>query len=256
MPPAPGNIPRRFEIADNLSHFPDMCGRFTLTADLNEIAERFSTPPPPPDWASCAPRYNIAPTQSVIVVGNDGKRYMKQMRWGLIPSWAKDESIGNRMINARAETLAEKPAFRAALKKRRCLIPADGFYEWQKLGRVKQPVRIVLKSKQPFGFAGLWEQWISRAGERILSCTIVTTAANELLKPVHDRMPVILTREAETVWLDPSVQGPENLLPLLKQYPADEMEFYPVSREVNSPAVDKPGIIKPIDSSSDAGATR
>jgi putative SOS response-associated peptidase YedK len=162
-----------------------MCGRYTLTADLKKVADRFGAPPLP-DWVSSTPhpvdsayshpldppdlkaipghlrstlgpRYNIAPIQSVIVVGDDGKRYLKPMRWGLIPSWAKDPRIGNQMINARAETLAEKPAFRSALKKRRCIIPADGFYEWQKLGKIKQPVRIVLKTREPFGFAGLWE---------------------------------------------------------------------------------------------------
>jgi putative SOS response-associated peptidase YedK len=150
------------------------------------------------------------------------------------------------MINARAETLAEKPAFRAALKKRRCIIPADGFYEWQKLGKVKQPVRIVLKSREPFGFAGLWEHWKSPEGEEVLSCTIVTTEANVLLKAVHERMPVILTRDAEVAWLDPKTQEPEKLLPLLRQYPPDEMEFYTVSRDVNSPAVDKASNIEPI----------
>ena len=224
-----------------------MCGRYTLATDLKKVADRFGAPMPLDEWATCAPpRYNIAPTQAVIVVGDDGKRYMKQMLWGLIPSWAKDPGIGNRMINARVETLAEKPAFRAALKKRRCIIPADGFYEWQKLGTVKQPVRIVLKSREPFGFAGLWEPWTSSEGEEVLSCTIVTTEANELLKSVHERMPVILTRAAEAAWLDPKAQEPEKLLPLLRQYPPDEMEFYPVSREVNSPAVDRPSNIVPI----------
>ena len=158
-------------------------------------ADRFGAPVPPAS-ATYHARFNIAPTQAVILVGDDGKRYMKEMLWGLIPSWAKDPGIGNRMINARVETLAEKPAFRAALKKRRCIIPADGFYEWQKLGKVKQPVRIVLKSREPFGFAGLWEHWMSPEGEEILSCTIVTTEANELLNAVHERMPVILTRDA------------------------------------------------------------
>lgn len=221
-----------------------MCGRFTLGTDLKIIAERFATPAL--TLEAPKPRYNIAPTQLVIVVGDDGERYMKQMRWGLIPSWAKDPSIGNRMINARAETLAEKPAFRNALKNRRCVIPADGFYEWQKLGKVKQPMRIVLKSGQLFGFAGLWERWQSPEGEEVLSCTIITTAANELLKAVHDRMPVILTRDAEATWLNPNTQETEKLLPLLKQFPPDEMEFYPVSREVNSPQIDKRSNIEPI----------
>jgi putative SOS response-associated peptidase YedK len=220
-----------------------MCGRFTLTKNLKELAERFSASVSS-ESTPTAPRYNIAPTQNVIVVSDDGQRHLQQMRWGLIPSWAKDPAIGNRMINARAETLSEKPSFRAALKKRRCIIPADGFYEWQKLGKVKQPVHIVLKSREPFGFAGLWEHWKSPEGEEILTCTIITTEANELLKTVHDRMPVILTREAEGMWLDPKIQEPEQLLPLLKQYPPEAMEHYPVSRQVNSPAVDEPGNIE------------
>jgi len=249
-----------------------MCGRYTLTADLKKVADRFGAPMPTEDWATCLPpKYNIAPTQAVIVVGDDGKRYLKPMQWGLIPSWAKDASIGNRMINARVETLAEKPAFRAALKKRRCIIPADGFYEWPTIaklrqhprpsglltmafpmtadkiaGKMKQPVRIVLKSREPFGFAGLWEHWKSPDGEEILSCTIITTEANELLKALHERMPVILTRDDEAAWLDPKTQDPEKLLPLLKQYPAEELEFYPVSRDVNSPVVDKASNIEAI----------
>jgi putative SOS response-associated peptidase YedK len=222
-----------------------MCGRFTLTADLEEIAQRFSVSPPPN--ANYNPRYNIAPTQNVIVVSNTGQRQLTQMRWGLIPSWAKDPSIGNRMINARSESLAEKPSFRTALKKRRCVIPADGFYEWQKLGKVKQPVRIVLKSREPFGFAGLWERWTSPEGHELLTCTIITTAANELLQKVHDRMPVILSREHEEQWLDPGIDDPKKLSGLLVSYPSALMEFYVVSREVNSPSVDKPSNIEPIE---------
>jgi putative SOS response-associated peptidase YedK len=221
-----------------------MCGRYTLTTDLKQVAKRFDAAAD--EIPAVSPRYNIAPTQNVIVVSDDGKRTIKQMRWGLIPSWAKDPAIGNRMINARSETLAEKPAFRAALKKRRCIIPADGFYEWQKLGKMKQPMRIVLKSGQPFGFAGLWERWQSPEGEEVLSCTIITTAANELLKAVHDRMPVILTRDAEAAWLNPNIQETEKLLALLKQFPSDELEFYPVSREVNSPQIDERRNIEPI----------
>ena len=222
-----------------------MCGRFTLSTDIKAIAERFGAPAPD-GIASAAPRYNIAPTQDVIVVSGEGRRQIRQMRWGLIPSWAKNPAIGSQMINARAESVAEKPSFRDALKKRRCLIPADGLYEWQKLGKVKQPVHIVLKSREPFGFAGLWEHWTSPEGEEILTCTIITTEANDLLKAVHDRMPVILTRDAEAAWLDPQIHEAEKLLPLLKQYPADEMEYCAVSRQVNSPAVDEPNNIKPI----------
>jgi putative SOS response-associated peptidase YedK len=150
------------------------------------------------------------------------------------------------MINARVETLAQKPAFRAALKKRRCLIPADGFYEWQKQGKLKQPVRIVLKSREPFAFAGLWEHWTSPDDEEVLSCTIITTAANELLKEVHERMPVILSRDDEALWLAPKTDDPGKLLPLLKEYPSELMEYYPVDRIVNSPANDTPECIIPI----------
>lgn len=222
-----------------------MCGRYTLTKELRELAKRFEAEMAAGFEKTLAPRYNIAPTQSVIVVNDTWQREIVSMRWGLIPSWAKDESIGNRMINARAETIAEKPAFRVAFHKRRCIIPADGFYEWKKTGSVKQPVRIVLKDREPFGFAGLWEEWLSPDGEGILSCTIITTEANELLKDVHDRMPVILPREKEGVWLNPDTPLPE-LSSLLKPYPSDEMEFYPVSQTVNSPANDSPDCIVPI----------
>ena len=219
-----------------------MCGRFTLTTNLGAIAKRFGVSRFLEEVGH-APRYNVAPTQTVIVVSDDGTRHLAQMRCGLIPSWAKDPAIGNRMINARAETVATKPAFRAALRKRRCLIPADGFYEWQPVGRRKQPVYIALKTRAPFGFAGLWESWVSPEGEESQSCTIITTEANELLKPIHDRMPVILTREAEAVWLDPTIHEPARLLPLLTPYPTHEMEAYPVSRLINSPRHDTPDCI-------------
>ncbi|MGH7369454.1 MAG: SOS response-associated peptidase, partial [Candidatus Methylomirabilaceae bacterium] len=192
------------------------------------------------------PRYNIAPTQTVIVVNDDGTRHLMQMQWGLIPSWAKDPTIGTRMINARGETVATKPAFRAALRRRRCLIPADGFYEWQPVGRRKQPVYITLKTREPFSFAGLWEIWTSREGKELKTCTIITTEANELLKPIHDRMPVILTKEAESVWLGPTIQDPAILLPLLTPYPAQEMEVHPVSTRVNNPTHDSPECIQPL----------
>lgn len=220
-----------------------MCGRFTLTTNLGAIAKRFGVSR---FLEEVGPRYNIAPTQTVIVVNDDGSRHLTQMQWGLIPSWAKDPAIGNRMINARAETVATKPAFRVALRKRRSIIPADGFYEWQPVGRRKQPVYITLKSREPFSFAGLWETWSSPEGQEIKSCTIITTEANELLKPIHDRMPVILTREAEAVWLDPTIQDPERLLSLLKPYPAEEMEVYPVNLRVNDPGNDDPECIEPL----------
>lgn len=220
-----------------------MCGRFTLTTNLGANAARFGVAR---FLEEVGPRYNIAPTQTVIVVSDDGTRHLTQMQWGLIPSWAKDPTIGNRMINARAETVATKPAFRVALRKRRCLIPADGFYEWQQAGRRKQPVYITFKTREPFSFAGLWDTWTAPDGEAIRTCTIITTEANELLKPIHDRMPVILTREAESVWLDPTLQDPAKLLPLLKSYPAQEMEAYAVSLRVNSPSHDTPECLLPL----------
>ncbi len=220
-----------------------MCGRFTLTTNLGAIAKRFGISR---FLEEVGPRYNVAPTQSVIVVNDDGTRHLAEMRWGLIPSWAKEAAIGNRMINARAETVATKPAFRMALRKRRCLVVADGFYEWQLLGRRKQPVYIALKSREPFGFAGLWETWTAPDGDEIKTCTMITTEANELLKPIHDRMPVILMREAEGVWLDPTIQDPAVLLPLLTPYPAEEIEWYPVSTRVNNPDYDFLGCIVPL----------
>ena len=220
-----------------------MCGRFTLTTNLGAIAQRFGVAR---FLEEVGPRYNITPTQTVIVVNDDGTRHLRQMRWGLIPSWAKDPAIGNRMINARAETVATKPAFRVALRKRRCLIPADGFFEWTPAGRRKQPVYIALKNREPFGFAGLWEAWTSPEGQEITSCTIITTEANELLTPIHDRMPVILNHDAEAVWLDPTIQDSARLLPLLRPYPSEEMEIYQVSTRVNNPDRDGPQCIKPL----------
>jgi len=220
-----------------------MCGRFTLTTNLGAIAQRFGMAR---FLEEIGPRYNIAPTQTVIVVNDDGTRHLTQMRWGFIPSWAKDPAIGNRMINARAETVATRPAFRVALRKRRCLIPADGFYEWQPAGRRKQPVYITLKSREPFSFAGLSETWTSPEGEEVRSCTIITCEANDLMKPIHDRMPVILSKEAESVWLDPTIQDPALLLPLLVPYPAEEMEVYPVSTWVNNPEHDGAECLLPL----------
>ncbi len=222
-----------------------MCGRFTLTTEAKELAKRFGVEISASFYKNIAPRYNIAPTQPVVVLADDGERRVKQMRWGLIPSWAKDPSIGNRMINARAETLTVKPAFRVAIRKRRCIIPADGFYEWQQQGKLKQPVRIVLKCGEPFGFAGLWEHWQPPEGNEILSCTIITTEANELLKAVHHRMPVVLPRDKESLWLDPDVEL-ARVLELLRPYPSEQMEYYRVARAVNSPANDNAGCIAPI----------
>ena len=170
------------------------------------------------------------------------------MRWGLIPSWAKDPSIGNRMINARAETVAEKPAFRSAVRRRRCLVLADGFYEWRRVagGRTKRPMRIVLKTGEPFAFAGLWETWRDPAGGRIQSCAIVTTKANDLLKPIHDRMPVILPREVEPLWLDASVDEPDLLAYMFRPYDSNGMDAYEVSTLVNSAGNNVPDVMAPV----------
>jgi putative SOS response-associated peptidase YedK len=221
-----------------------MCGRFTLALDRAGLQQAFPQFEMPKE---VAPRYNIAPTQPVPVVPNNAEKRVDYFQWGLVPSWAKDPQIGNRMINARSETLAEKPSFRAAYKRRRCLILADGFYEWQKVpGRKsKIPTHIRMQSDAPFAFAGLWESWHSADGSHILSCTIITTTPNELLEPIHNRMPVILPPEAYDDWLDPEERQPAELQGLLKPYPASEMRAYPVSTLVNKPQNDSPELIIP-----------
>lgn len=221
-----------------------MCGRFTLTADRDQIEERFSFRM---TNVTLTPHYNIAPSQPVLSLMREGEESRAGfLRWGLIPSWAKDEAIGNRMINARAETLAEKPSFKRALQKRRCLIIADGFYEWKAEGKKKTPMFISLKSREPFGFAGLWETWKAPSGEAIHSCTIVTTTPNTMMAAIHNRMPVILSREAETLWLDRMIDDPQKLLPLLAPYSDTEMAAYEVSLLVNSPRNDVPACIEPL----------
>ncbi len=218
-----------------------MCGRYTLSTPVGVLAEEFGLAGPLPELQ---PSYNVAPTQEVpAVLAGGGGRRLELLKWGLIPSWANDPGIGARMINARSETVAEKPSFRRAFKDRRCLIPADGFYEWQRTNGGKQPYYFRMKSGRPFAFAGLWESW--NGGEEIHSCTILTTDANDLLGEIHHRMPVILPHEDYELWLDPAVREPEELLPLLAPYPADDMEAYPVSRMVNSPSNDDPGCIEP-----------
>lgn len=232
-----------------------MCGRFTLTQSAETIAEAFDLADLPP----LAPRYNIAPTQPAPAVRMTGsQRQFTYLTWGLVPSWAKDPAMGARMINARAETVAEKPAFRSALKYRRCLIVADGFYEWQlpshaadstskgKSRSAKQPFYFCLADRRPFAFAGLWEHWQSPDGSEIESCTLITTAANDLMQHVHDRMPVILQPQDYDLWLDPDLQSPQALQPLLVPYPSEAMTHYPVSTQVNSPRNDSPTCVEPI----------
>ena len=224
-----------------------MCGRFTLTvdpADLQEAFPEFSFP------AKGIPRYNIAPSQPILALPNDGTKQADFFVWGLIPSWAKDPSIGNRLINARAETLAEKPSFRSAYKYHRCLIFADGFFEWQARPGLKSkaPHFIRLKSGEPFAFAGLWEHWQPADGSEIRSATIITTEPNELMASIHSRMPVILPPDTYSQWLDSAPQSPNRLQNLLVPYPAGEMEAYPVSTLVNSPGNDRPECILPVSS--------
>jgi putative SOS response-associated peptidase YedK len=223
-----------------------MCGRFTLRAPAGVVAEQFALFELPP----FAPRFNITPSQPVLVVRlapeqPEPRRESVWLRWGLIPGWAKDPAIGNRMINARAETVAEKPAFRAALARRRCLVVADGFYEWQRTGKRKQPYFLRMHDDRVFAFAGLWDHWEGPDGSAVQSCTLLTTEPNELIRPIHDRMPVILAGEDYPVWLDPAPGQPERLVPLLRPYPSGEMTAEPVGTLVNNPARDGPECIEP-----------
>ncbi len=229
-----------------------MCGRYSLTSPTEAVRRMFDFPEQP----NLAVRVNIAPSQDVAAVrlGADGAsaRHFAWLRWGLIPSWAKEPDIGNRMINARAETIAEKPAFRAAFRRRRCLIPADGFYEWKTERGRKQPYRIALEGGAPFAFAGLWERW-EGAGEAgaVESCTIVTTEANARLKAIHHRMPVILAPGAYEAWLDPATPGAEAQA-LLRPAPSEWFTAYRVSPKINSPANDDPALIAPLDEADEA----
>ena len=208
-----------------------MCGRYTLTIDLRTVAETFGVAP----TIEAAPRYNIAPTQEVVSILSNGSAHLDLLLWGLIPSWAKDASIGSKMINARAETLAEKPSFKRLLRSKRCLIVADGFYEWKKENGGKTPMYITLKNGAPFAFAGLWDHWRSPDGQELRTCTIVTTQPNEVVAPIHDRMPAILLPDARQMWLDSELHDEQALLPLLAPYPAAEMKARAVSRLVNDP---------------------
>ena len=217
-----------------------MCGRFTLNSNLDALQLRFGFEARDLDYR---PRYNIAPTQPVLAVVNDGGRRAEFMRWGLIPFWAKDASIGSRMINARAETVAQKPAFRNSLRQRRCLILADGYYEWRKEEKGKTPMYIAAKTNEPFAMAGLFDTWKSPEGELIRSCAIITTSPNSLMEPIHNRMPVILSKDAETIWLDPAIENTGDLLPLLTPCPADGFQAHAVSTLVNSAKNDFPECI-------------
>ncbi len=222
-----------------------MCGRFSLGASATALAAQFDLPNVPA-WT---PRYNIAPTQEVLAVvkmPDSTKRQARLLRWGLIPQWAEGPAVGSRMINARAETVATKPAFRRAFRERRCLILTDGFYEWQRQDYRKQPYYIRLVDGRPFAFAGLWERWVPQDGQPIDSCTILTTVANDLIRPLHVRMPVILAPGNYDLWLDPSIRDDEQLQPLLRPSPVNVMMAYPVSSRVNNPKNDSSECSEPL----------
>jgi putative SOS response-associated peptidase YedK len=219
-----------------------MCGRYTLKTDSAAVAQQFELAAPPQIEA----RYNIAPTQAIPVVREtEAGRTLEMMGWGLIPSWAKDPSIGGKMFNARSETAAEKPSFRTAMRQRRCIIPADGFYEWQATGsKTKQPIYFSMADEGLFGFAGLWEEWRNPDGTPRHTCTILTTSANELVAPVHDRMPVILASESYARWLDLGMRHAEPLLDLLAPYPAEQMASRPVGSLVSRVGNEGPELIQ------------
>ncbi len=213
-----------------------MCGRFARFSSVQKFADLFRTGA----GFSLNPRYNIAPTQALLLARNAawGNRELVSLHWGLIPYWSKEPKTGYSTINARAESVAEKPAFRNAFRHRRCLIAADGYFEWRKLERTKQPYFIALKDCEPFAFAGVWDHWAS-----IDSCAIIVTEANELTKPIHDRMPVILAPQVYDTWMDPDLTDPGRLKAFLKPYPSERMLAYPVSKEVNDPKNDQPELI-------------
>ncbi len=218
-----------------------MCGRFTLTASAEKVQKAFELEQVP---SQLAPRYNIAPTQPIAVVTNDHPKELTYVTWGLVPSWAKDTSMAGQLINARAETLAEKPSFRTAYKYRRCLVPADGFYEWRKDGKSKSPVYIHKEDRSVFAMAGLWERWVSKDGSEILSATIVTTEPNELISTMHHRMAVILKAEDYDLWLSPKAE-PLALQAILQPYPSDDLRAYEVAPTVNNARFDSADMILP-----------
>lgn len=223
-----------------------MCGRYTLSTPSDDLALLFDIS----ELMPLPPRYNLAPTQEAAVVRvtePGAPRRLDLLKWGLIPYWAKEAAIGNKLINARSETAIEKASFKTSFKKKRCLIPADGFYEWKKEGKLKQPYLIHRKDGKPFAFAGLWSTWRDpERGLPVETFTILTTDANDLMRPLHDRMPVILDRENFDLWLDPKVEDAAKLQPLLVPHASEDFEAFPVSRLVNSPTNDLPNCIEPL----------
>lgn len=231
-----------------------MCGRYTITVTLEELMEMFDAEDATGDGL-LLPRFNIAPTQpGPAIISHGGHNRMGQLRWGLIPSWAKDEKIGFQTINAKAETVQDKPAFRTSFQKKRCLIPADGYYEWQQQGTTKQPYRIVLKDRPVFAFAGLYDTWVSPDGKKISTYTIITTTANSLTEKLHPRMPVILPREQQSNWLD-STASPSALMSLLVPYESSRMDLYPVAPTVGNVRNEGPELIRPYQPNEDEKKT-
>jgi putative SOS response-associated peptidase YedK len=220
-----------------------MCGRFAQKSPAKKIKQQFKVEEVPP----LVERYNVAPTQSVLVVREPAEREAVFLKWGLVPRWAKDAGIGNKLINARSETVTEKPSFREAFARRRCLVPMEGFYEWARRADRKRPFYFHMRDGEPFAVAGLWEVW-EGGGGRLETCTLLTTSANELLAPYHDRMPVILRPEDYDLWLDAGVRSADRLLPLLRPYPREEMTTYGVRPVVNSPSNESPRCVEPVSS--------
>lgn len=220
-----------------------MCGRFAQISPVKVIKKEFNVKEIAVDFK---PNYNAAPTQNIAAIIYDKVNKLVQLRWGLIPFWAKEASIGNKMINARAETITDKPSFRNAFQRHRCLIAVDGFYEWKKEGGIRKPLFIFLKSKKPFGLAALYETWTSPEGVQIMSCSIITTEANALMKSIHTRMPVIIPKDHEAQWLDFTGKDRTMLLQLLKPYDSEQMDSFYVSQFVNSPKNNSPECIKPL----------
>ncbi|MFF2484493.1 SOS response-associated peptidase [Paenibacillus sp. NPDC058071] len=225
-----------------------MCGRYTITVSLEELMIRYMIGAVSVPYHR--PKYNVAPGQMILAVVNDGKQNrLGELKWGLIPPWADNPKVGYSMLNARSETASTKPAFKTPLQRKRCLIPADGFYEWKNESgnQKKQPMRIVRKDRSLFSMAGLYETWIAADGTTVSSCTIMTTGANSLMEPIHDRMPVILHPEDEALWLDRRVQEPQALIQLFSPYASDELEAYPVTAAVGNVRYDEPDCINPIE---------
>lgn len=216
-----------------------MCGRAVEISTIEVIAAEFGIDNP---RMTIKPNYNVSPSQDVITVIKQGSRQLVNCRWGFVPSWAKDLALGYKMINARAETIATKPAYRSAYRKQRCLIVADGFYEWKKTEKGKTPYYIHLRSGKPFGLAGIYNRWVADNGEGILTCSVITTTANEIIEPVHDRMPVIIPKDGIDAWLSDEA----NPSSMLRPYPSDDMKLYQITTKVNDPHHNSPELLEPV----------